>query len=127
MTRVTIMDLKTALTLHPIPGLTYRTAARWIAQGLVVAEGGGSQGVGFDIGPKQLHELQTLTALRQVLSLQALRKAAKTLRAMGFNPFSTGRFAVVEGGELVRLVSEEEAVALIRQPGQVCAVVRLGD
>ena len=121
------MDLKTALTLHPIPGLTYPTAARWVQQGLVVAEGGGSQGVGFDIGPKQLHELQTLVALRQVLSLQALKKAAVTLRAMGFNPFSTGHFAVVEGGELVRLVSEEEAVALIRQPGQICAVVRLGD
>ncbi len=127
MTRVTIMDLKTALTLHPIPGLTYRTAARWIAQGLVVAEGGGLQGNELSIGEKQLHELRTLTALRQVLSLQALKKAAATLRAMGFNPFSTGQFAVVEGGELVRVVSENEAIALIRQPGQICAVVRLGN
>jgi hypothetical protein len=121
------MNLKSMLEEHPIQGLTYRTAARWIEQGLVVADGGGVQRNEFEIGPKQLHELRTLTALRQVLSLQALKKAAQTLRAMGYNPFSTGHFAVVEGGELVRLVSEEEAVALIRQPGQVCAVVRLGD
>lgn len=127
MTRVTIMDLKTALEECPIPGLTYRTAARWIAQGLVVAEGGGLQGNELSIGEKQLHELRTLTALRQVLSLQALKKAAATLRAMGFNPFSSGQFAVVEGGELVRLVDEDEAVALIRQPGQICAVVRLSE
>ena len=121
------MDLKTALKEHPIPGLPYPTAARWVQQGLVVADGGGPQRIEWDIGEKQLHELQTLVALRQVLSLQALRKAAKTLRAMGHNPFSTGQFAVVEGGELVRLVDEDEAVALIRQPGQICAVVRLGD
>lgn len=127
MTTVTIMDLKTALEKNPVPGLTYRTAARWVSQGLVVAEGGGLQGHELDIGPKQLHELRTLAALRQVLSLQALKKAASVLRAMGYNPFSTGHFAVVEGGELVRLVNEEEAVALIRQPGQVCAVVRLSE
>jgi hypothetical protein len=93
----------------------------------VVADGGGVQRNEFEIGPKQLRELRTLVALRQVLSLQALKKAAVTLRAMGFNPFSTGQFAVVEGGELVRLVDEDEAVALIRQPGQICAVVRLGN
>ena len=121
------MDLKTALKEHPIPGLPYPTAARWVQQGLVVAEGGGLQGHEFNIGEKQLRELRTLAALRQVLSLQALKKAAATLRAMGYNPFSSGQFAVVDGGELVRLVNEEEAVALIRQPGQVCAVVRLGN
>ena len=118
-------NLKAALKETPIPGLKYRTAANWITAGLVVAEGGGVQGANLQIGEKQLRELRTLAALRQLLSLQALKRAAGTLRKLGFNPFSTGQFAVLEGGELVRVVDEGEAVALIRAPGQRVALVRL--
>ena len=118
-------DLRAALRENPIPGLTYRTAARWVEAGLVQAEGGGAQGRDLRIGAKQLRELRTLAALRQVMSLQALRRAARTLRRMGHNPFSTGTFAVLEGGELVRIVDEDTAVALIRQPGQRVALVAL--
>ncbi len=35
-----------------------------------------------------------------------------------YNPFSTGQFAVIEDGELVRFAGADEAVALLRQPGQ---------
>jgi len=118
-------DLRTALQENPIPGLTYRTAARWVEAGLVQTEGGGTQGRDLRIGEKELRELRTLAALRQVMSLQALRRAAQTLRRMGYNPFSTGTFAVLECGELVRLVDEDTAVALIRQPGQRVALVAL--
>ena len=99
--------------------------ARWVEAGLVVADGGGAQGRDLAIGEKQLGELRTLAALRQHLSLQALRRAAGTLRKLGYNPFSTGTFAVLQGGELIRLVDEDTAVALIRQPGQRVALVAL--
>jgi len=122
------MDLKTALDEYPIPGLPYPTAARWVQQGLVVAEGGGPQRHEWHIGPKQLRELRMLTALRQVLSFAALKRAVLTLRAMGFSPLSAIHFAVVEGGELVRVVGEEEAIGLLKQPSERrCAVVRLGE
>ena len=128
MTAVAITEthnLRTALQENPIPGLTYRTAARWVEAGLVVADGGGAQGRDLQIGEKQLRELRTLAALRQHLSLQALRRAAGTLHKLGYNPFSTGAFAVLEGGELIRVVDEDTAVALIRQPGQLVALVAL--
>jgi len=121
------MDLKNALLENPIPGLTYPTAARWVAQGLVVAEGGGLQGRELDIGPKQLHELRTLTALRQVLTLSALKKAIALLRAAGFSPLNTSQFAVLEGGELVSVVGEEEAVELLKQSGRCRAIIRIGE
>ena len=119
-------DLRAALRQNPIPGLTYRTAARWVEAGLVQAEGGGAQGRDLQLEEMELRELRTLSTLRQVMSLQALRRAARTLRRMGYNPFSTGAFAVLEGGELVRIVDEDTAVALIRQPGQRVALVALG-
>lgn len=92
---------------------------------MVQAEGGRRQRVAVEVGPKQVCELQTLWQLRHALSFQALRRAATVLQQMGYNPFSSGQFAVVENGELVRVADTGEAIALLKKPGQMVMVVPL--
>ena len=121
------MDLREAVRLHPdLP--PYTTCARWVKRGLVEAKGGGRQRVLWEISDKQIHELRTLARLRGLLSMQALVRAAKTLRRMGFNPYSSGSFAVVEDGELIRIGHTAEGAtavtALLKRPGQ-CVLVSL--
>lgn len=119
MVLMTFTDLRALYREYGPEGLPdYYTAARWIRQGLVECEGGGRQHVAYEVSTKTLRELQTLHTLRQVLSFQALRRAAETLRTLGFNPFSTGQFAVIADGELVRIANTGEAIALLHQSGQ---------
>jgi len=112
-----VLTLKTALKGQPgMP--SYRTAARWITQGLVQADGGG-RGTPYMVALKQLHELRTLWALRQAgLSLQKLKRAAGNLEQFGYNPYSSGQFAVLDDGELVQITDAGEVVAWLKQPGQ---------
>ena len=109
------MDLKRAAELAGVP---YTTAARWARQGMVLADGGGAKGRPYEIGEKNITELANLGRLRRGMSFQALRRAAETLRRMGLNPYSSGLFGVIEGGELVHLAPTGEAVKLLQQPGQ---------
>ncbi len=107
-------------------GIPYRTAARWVSQGVVIADGGGASGRPYKIGPKHVRELSILAELRSALSLQQLREAARFLRKLGHNPFSKGRFAVVGGPagkrELVKITDEGQAIKLLRQPGQTLLI-----
>jgi len=119
MTLMTFTDLRALYREYGPEGLPpYETAARWIRQGLVECEGGGRQRVAYEVSTKTFRELQTLHTLRQVLSFQALRQAAETLRTLGYNPFSTGQFALIADGELVRVADTGEVIALLHQPGQ---------
>lgn len=117
------MDLKEAIKQVNLP---YTTAARWCREGLVNAEGGGKQRVEWEIGPKEIGELKTLAHLRKAMSHQELCQAAETLRGMGCNPYSSGKFAVIGDGELIKITDEDDAISLLKKPGQQ-VLVFLGD
>lgn len=102
-------------------GVPQPTLTRWVKSGLVrPPDYVGRQRVPVNVTPKCLREFSMLAQLREAgVSFQALRRAAKYLRGLGQNPFSSGRFAVLKGGELVKLCDEGAAVELIKQPGQM--------
>ncbi len=106
-------------------GVPQSTLTRWIQQGMVCPPGYvGRQRVEVDVTPKVLRELSVIAQLRRAgVSFQALRKVAKRLRAMKQNPFSSGRFVVLKGGELVKLCEAGEAVELIKHPGQIVVLL----
>lgn len=106
-----------------IAGIPYPTAARWIQQGLIHPPGYvGKQWATVPLGVKELRELCNIAQLRQVLSMQALRRAAAFLRQHGHNPYSSGRFMLLDGPrgqkELVKICDSGEAMELLKHPGQ---------
>lgn len=110
-----------------LAGLPYRTAAYWVEQGLIHLPGyqpwAWKQGRRIPWTDSATIELVNLARLRGMLSLQALRRAGEFLRVvLRQNPFSSGEFMVVgdRNGqrELVKLCEGEEAIALLREPGQ---------
>lgn len=109
-----------------IAGVPQPTASRWLRAGLIQTPEDyvGRMGAPVNIGPKELRELCNIAQLRQELSLQALKRAARFLREeLCNNPFSTGRFMVLEGRpgqrELVKVCTSGEAIALVKDRGQM--------
>lgn len=112
-------------------GVAYRTAARWCETGVIRPRGYHPKGwPGRKPIPwteKETRELENIAALREAgMSLQALKRAGRFLRkALQANPYSEGRFMVLEGPrgkkELVRIL-DGEAVALLEHPGQIVLV-----
>lgn len=103
-------------------GMAQPTLSIWLLSGLVTPpDWQRRQGVKVSIGAKQLRELMAIRDLRRAgVSMQAIRRAADTLRKLGANPFSRGRFIAVDHGrEVIRVVGQEEATALLEQPGQL--------
>jgi len=102
-------------------GIPYRTVARWARQGLIQVDGHPMRPrTPVPWTEKHTSELRTLATLKAArLSTQALREAADTLKRMGHNPFSTGRFAVIGGQgknrRLVKVCNEHEAIDLSRK------------
>ncbi len=94
-------------------GVPYPTAARWLQQGVVKADGGGTRSTPWECGKKQIRELKILDRLRDAISFQKLRKAAEYLESIGHNPYSSGTFAVVNDDGLVKLTDRGEAVQLL--------------
>lgn len=95
MEKVRRMDMQTAARRAGVP---YPTVARWVQQGLITPpDYEGRPGGRVFFGEKELRELTLLVKLRGLLSLQALRKATAYLRKLGYNPLSTGYFAVLAG------------------------------
>jgi len=98
----------------------------WVEQGLLNPEGA-RRGRRYPStwSAKDLREATVLTACRRAgFSLQRLRRAIEYLRSLGHNPLSTGEFIVVgtgkgEPAELIKVCDSGEALALIRDPGQV--------
>lgn len=107
-------------------GVPRRTLAHWVSLGLLNPEGArrGRRNPAL-WHAKDIREATVLAACRLAgYSLQKLRGAAEYLKSIGHNPFSTGDFVVVstgdgEPGELIKICTDGEALALIRQPGQV--------
>jgi len=116
-------------TGHEIADMTslqYRTLQHWVERGLLNPEGarrGKWQAATWH--DKDLREATVLSACRRAgFSMQKMRQAAEYLRGIGHNPFSTGQFVVVKNGpgepqELIKYCDSGEAIALLRQPGQV--------
>ena len=116
----------TAYEVAAMTGAVYRTMMKWVERGLLNPEGarrGHRRPTTWH--EKDVREAAVLSACRKAgYSLQGLRRAIEYLRSLGHNPLSTGTFVAVRTGngdpaELVKICDDGEALALIRQPGQV--------
>jgi len=57
---------------------------------------------------KTVREVRVIRALRKVVSLQVLRKAAEILRSYGHNPFSQGTFLVIGVRDKVDIIKAKD-------------------
>lgn len=117
------MTLQQAAEVIDVP---LSTVSRWVQQRMVRPPGYvGQQRVPVNITPKCLGELAVIAQLRRAgVSFQHLREAADYLRGLGHNPFSTGKWAVLDHGrKLVKICDRGGAIEVLDQPGQM--VMRL--
>ncbi len=109
----------------------YRTLMRWQQEQLIQPERAGKHQKSAALwSQKNLREARVIATLRsQGVSLQKTRRAMEYLRSIGHNPFSTGSFlALAEGGEVLKIMSDSEALSVLRKPGQrVLLFVSLDD
>jgi len=124
----------TTYTAYEVAGrvsVAYRSLMRWVQRGILNPEGARrghrNETTWHD---KDLREASVLAGcLRAGFSMQKMGKALNYLRSIGHNPLSTGEFLVIRLGngadlsELVKVCDTGEALALVRQPGQL--VMRL--
>lgn len=98
----------------------YRTVARWASDGMIRVAGGG-YGDPWRWSEKNFREAFVLARLRKEgFSRQEVRSAMGTLEALGHNPFSKGKFLVLEKprkgsrnrGTFVKIMDTGEAIAL---------------
>ena len=124
-------DTYTAYQVAERVGVAYRSLMRWVQRGILNPEGARrghrNETTWHD---KDLREASVLAGcLRAGFSMQKMGKALEYLRGIGHNPMSTGDFLVIRLGngadpsELVKICDTGEALALVRQPGQL--VMRL--
>jgi excisionase family DNA binding protein len=114
-------DSRQWLTTDEVARLTgthYRTVVRWAADGMIEVEGGG-HGESWRWSEKNYREAFVLARLRREgFSRQEIRKQMKTLAGIGHNPFSRGRFLVLERprgrkrGTIVKIMETGEAMEL---------------
>ena len=116
----------TAAQVANVISRPYRTLMYWVGKNLLNPEGA-RRGRRYSTTwhTKDVREASMLSALRRAgYSLQQLREAMAYLRSLGQNPLSSGEFIVIRHGdgppsELVKLCDTGEAVALIRNRGQL--------
>jgi len=110
------MDMRSASKMVGVP---YPTVAKWVQKGLIHVDGyQRKQRVPVEFNEKQVTELSNLASMRAAgLSLQDIGKAAEYLRTLGHNPFSTGKFAVIDGPpndrRLIKVTDHDGAVELL--------------
>lgn len=107
-------------------GTHYRTVARWASDGLIEVAGGG-HGDPWRWSEKNYREAFVLARLRQEgFSQQQLRQNMNSLRAIGHNPFSKGKFLVLgrpagkggrKRGTFVKIMDSGEALELCDKGG----------
>lgn len=102
-----------------------RTAARWASDGLIEVDGGG-HGEPWRWNAKNQREAFVLARLRREgFSMQELRTSMKALRGIGHNPFSKGKFLVLQcpnngernRGTFVKILDTGSAMALCKGGG----------
>lgn len=106
-------------------GIPQQTLTRWIQLGLVRPAGWQNRKLRpVPITRKELREFRIIRRLRQQkVPLAKLIEAANYLRSLGYNPFSRGHFVVMDKGkELVRIMRGREAIALLKQRGQLILI-----
>lgn len=104
----------------------YRTVARWASDGLIEVAGGG-HGDPWRWSEKNYREAFVLARLRQEgFSQQQLRQNMDSLRAIGHNPFSKGKFLVLgrppakrgrKRGSFVKIMDGGEALEMCASGG----------
>ena len=101
-----------------LTGTHYRTVVRWASDGLIEVEGGG-HGESWRWSEKNYREAFVLARLRREgFSRQEIRKNMKALAGIGHNPFSRGRFLVLERprgrkrGTIVKIMETGDAMEL---------------
>jgi len=103
----------------------YRTVARWASDRLIEVDGGG-HGEPWRWNAKNQREAFVLARLRhEGFSLQELRTSMETLRSIGHNPFSKGKFLVLQRptkgarnrGSFVKITDTGEAMELCKGGG----------
>lgn len=111
-------DWFTTEEVADLTGTHYRTVARWASDGLIHVSGGG-HGDPWRWSEKNYREAFVLSRLRREgFSRQEIRKNMKTLAEIGHNPFSRGRFLVLERpkgrkrGTIVKIMEDGEAMEL---------------
>ena len=113
-------------------GIGYRTAARWVHDGLIQPIGyRGKRGVEIPCGEKEKREFKNIKNLRAAgIPLKVLRKVAPRLRKTESNPFLGGTLVVV--GNLaaepliIKAKSTHEVLKILNENrGQIAIVVPL--
>lgn len=106
----------TTKEVSAISGVPVRTISRWVEGGVIRPTGyRGRRRTPIPWTEKEVREICILAKLRETLSMQSLRDAMNYLRdELGFNPLSTGSFAVIDAKEkrLVRVCSQNEAIEI---------------
>jgi len=102
-------------------GIPYRSLMHWVEYQLVEPyRAGNRQRAPRLWSEKHIREARVIKTLRDDgVSMQAVKRAMDYLRREGYNPFSTGKFlALNRGAEVIHLRDEEDAISLLKEPGQ---------
>mgnify|MGYP001370447136 CR=1 FL=1 len=110
-----------------------RTLQRWIEGRLVEPKQVAAAGNPFIFDDKNLREVSVIQSLREAgCSMQEVKAAARYLRSIGHNPYSTGQFLVMsrkkgKGRQIIKLVQgESQAFELLREhQGQALLMLAL--
>ena len=120
------MNFYTTKKVSELTGVPVRTLQFWAKEGIVApAVYSGSRGQPMKWAKKEVRELIILAELRKVLSMQKLREAMIHLRALGHNPLSSGRFAIITTKNqnlknLVKICDHGEAIEIMdKNQGQL--------
>ena len=102
-------------------GVPYRSLMRWVEEELVSPYCVGDRKRAPRLwGEKHMREARVIKTLRdERVTMQAVKKAMDHLRKEGHNPFSTGKFLVLDrGAEVVKVCDDGQQISLLREPGQ---------
>lgn len=102
-------------------GFSQPTLTRWIQKGLVrPPDYRGRRRVEVNVTPKIFQEFCVIAQLRRAgLNFQVLQQVGRYLRSLDQHPFSRGKFVMVVNGALVKMCAQEEAIELLKRPGQL--------
>jgi uncharacterized protein (DUF433 family)/DNA-binding transcriptional MerR regulator len=108
-----------------LSGITTRRLAYWRATRVLVPEISATRPVLYSF--RDLVALRTFAYLRGDRSLQAIRRALRTLADIGETEHLSAYRLQAQGEKTIALVKEDGAVDLVERPGQALTVVKLGD
>lgn len=108
-----------------LTGATLGQLSHWRRTGVLVPELSEARPVLYSF--RDLIALRTAVYLRTDRSLQAIRKALRTLNTIGETDHLSSYRLVSQGRRSIALISGDGAVDLVEKPGQSLTVVKLGD